>query len=240
MRKNRSHIKAFAANIRMFSAANMKVLAVMALLVFNVFTANAQKHSLEFKGGLMATSTRNTSSDNKDILDYKPGLVVGGSFMWNFMDASLRAVAEGYYALQGEKYDMDDFDENGNRLKFNSDINYFKLVPNVRYYAPYVPVYAGVGIYWSFVTSSEVKSGDLLDQSHSWSFKKYYRGMDFGSRVAIGTEIGISDAKFVVEAAYEYGLANISKREERKIKNQSVSLSIGVCFEIAGRHYRHF
>jgi|GEM_PF-6428069 len=220
--------------------ANIKVLAVMALMIFSVINANAQKHSLEFKGGAIATSTRNTGSDSKTIMDYKPGLVVGGSFMWNFMDATLRAVAEGYYALQGEKYDMDDFDDNGERLKFNSDISYFKLVPNVRYYTPYVPVYVGAGIYWSFATSSEVKSGDLLDQSHSWTFKKYYKGMDFGTRVALGAEIGISDAKFVVEAAYEYGLANISNRKERKIKNQALSVSLGVCFEIAGRHYRHF
>ncbi|MBQ5512951.1 MAG: hypothetical protein IIT83_04625, partial [Bacteroidales bacterium] len=119
-------------------------------------------------------------------------------------------------------------------------ISYFKLAPNVRYYAPYVPVYVGMGMYWSFATSTEVRSGDLLDQSHSWTFKKYYKPMDFGTRVALGTEIGLSDAKFVFEVAYESGLANISNRKERKIKNQSVSVSLGVCFEIAGRHYRHF
>lgn len=234
MRKDRINIKAFAV-------ANMKVLAVLALMVCNVISAYAQKHSLEFKGGVIATSTRNNGAgDAKTIMDYKPGLVVGGSFMWNFMDASLRAVAEGYYALQGEKYMMEDFDGKGNDMEFNSDISYFKLAPNVRYYAPYVPVYVGVGIYWSFATSSDVRSGDLLDQSHSWTFKKYYKPMDFGTRVALGTEIGVSDAKFVLEVTYESGLANISNRKERKIKNQSVSVSLGICFEIAGRHYRHF
>lgn len=227
-------------NIRAFAVANIKVLAVLALIVCNVAAANAQRHSLEFKGGAIATSTRNTGCKEKNIMDYKPGLVVGGSFMWNFMDASLRAVAEGYYALQGEKYIMDDLDDNGNQLEFNSDINYFKLVPNIRYYAPYVPVYVGVGLYFGMATSHKVYSGDLLDQSHSWSFKKYYKGVDVGSRVALGAEIGVREVKFVIEAAYEYGMSNISNRKERKIKNQSVSVSLGVCFEIAGRHYRHF
>ncbi len=228
MRKDRSYIKYFAS-------ANIKVLAVMALLIVNVICANAQRHSLEFKGGVMATSTRNTGCKSKTIMDYKPGLVVGGSYMWNFMDASLRAVAEGYYALQGEKYTMD-----GDDGEFRADINYFKVAPNVRYYTPYVPTYVGVGLYLGLATSREVYSGDLLDQSHSWTFKKYYKGVDFGSRVALGAEIGVREAKLVIEAAYEYGLADISNRKERKIKNQSVSVSLGVCFEIAGRHYRHF
>ncbi len=217
------------------ASSNIKALAVLALILCNVLTVNAQRHSLEFKGGVMATSTRNTGCDDKTIMDYKPGIVVGGSFMWNFMDGSLRAVAEGYYALQGEEYTMDD-----NEGNFKSDINYFKVAPNVRYYAPYVPVYVGVGIYTGIATSRTVYEGDLLDQSHSWTFKKYYKPMDFGSRVALGAEIGISEVKFVFEAAYEYGLANISNRKERKIKNQSVSVSLGVCFDIAGRHYRHF
>ena len=228
MRKDRSNIMAIATS-------NIKALAVLALILCNVLTVNAQRHSLEFKGGVMATSTRNTGCDDKTIMDYKPGIVVGGSFMWNFMDGSLRAVAEGYYALQGEEYTMDD-----NEGNFKSDINYFKVAPNVRYYAPYVPVYVGVGIYTGIATSRTVYEGDLLDQSHSWTFKKYYKPMDFGSRVALGAEIGISEVKFVFEAAYESGLANISNRKERKIKNQSVSVSLGVCFDIAGRHYRHF
>lgn len=228
MRKDRSDISVFAS-------ANIKALAVLALMLCNVLIANAQRHSLEFKGGVMATSTRNTGCDNKTIMDYKPGLVVGGSYMWNFMDASLRAVAEGYYALQGEKYIMD-----GDDGEFNSDISYFKVAPNVRYYTPYVPVYVGAGFYVGMASSRKVIKGDLLDQSHSWTFKKYYKGMDFGSRVALGVEIGLGEAKFVMEAAYEYGLSNISNRKERKIKNQSVSVSIGVCFDIAGRHYRHF
>ena len=93
MRKDRINIKAFAV-------ANIKVLAVLALIVCNVATANAQRHSLEFKGGAIATSTRNNGAgEAKTIMDYKPGLVVGGSFMWNFMDASLRAVAEGYWKI---------------------------------------------------------------------------------------------------------------------------------------------
>jgi len=222
-------------DIRAFATSSMKVLAVLALLVCNVVAANAQRHSLEFKGGVMATSTSNSGCDNKKTLDYKPGVVVGGSYMWNFMDGSLRAVAEGYYALQGEKYTMDD-----NETKFNSDINYFKVTPNVRYYAPYVPVYVGTGLYFGFATSREVYEGDLLDQSHSWTFKKYYKGFDFGTRAALGVEFGLSDVKFVVEAAYEHGLSNISNRKERKIKNRSVSLAVGVCFDIAGKHYRHF
>ena len=230
-------------DIRAFATSSMKVLAVLVLLVYNVVAANAQRHSLEFKGGVMATSTSNSGCDNKKTLDYKPGVVVGGSYMWNFMDGSLRAVAEGYYALQGEKYTMDEpYCLNGKDTikKFNSDINYFKITPNVRYYAPYVPVYVGTGLYFGFATSREVYEGDALDQSHSWTFKKYYKGFDFGTRAALGVEFGLSDVKFVVEAAYEHGLSNISNRKERKIKNRSVSLAVGVCFDIAGKHYRHF
>ena len=211
------------------------LMLVALLMVCNALTVNAQRHSLEFKGGVIATSTRNTGCDSKTILDSKPGLVVGGSYSWNFMDAMLRAVAEGYYALQGEKYTMD-----GDDGLFSSDINYFKVAPNIRYYTPYVPAYIGTGLYFGVATSHNVYSGDLLDQSHSWTFKKYYKAVDFGTRVAIGAEIGVSEVKFVIEAAYEYGLANISNRKERKIKNQSVSVSLGICFEIAGKHYRHF
>lgn len=213
-----------------------KVLAVTALLIIcNVYAASAQRHSLEFKGGAMATSTRNSGCESKTILDAKPGIVVGGSYSWNFFDGTLRGVAEGYYASQGEKYTMD-----GSDGDFNSDINYFKIAPNARYYAPYVPAYVGAGFYIGAAASRVVNEGDLLDQSHSWTFKKYYKGMDFGTRVAIGAEIGVSEVKFLIEAAYEFGFSNISNRKEREIKNQSLCVSLGLCFDIAGRHYRHF
>lgn len=210
-------------------------MAAAALMLFNTAAAIAQKHTLEFKGGAMVTSTRNTSCESKTILDYKPGVVVGGAFMWNFFDASLRAAAEGYYASQGEKYVMD-----GDDGKFNSDVCYFKVAPNARYYTPYIPAYIGAGFYIGAATTREVYSGDLLDQSHEWVFKKYYKAMDFGGRAAIGTEIGIGDVRCVLEAAYEYGLSNISNRKERKIKNQSLSVSLGISFQIAGKHYRHY
>ena len=212
---------------------NIKTFVVMALLVCTATAVCAQKHTLEIKGGVIATSTRNTGCKNKGILDFQPGLVAGGSFSWNFMDAALRAVAEGYYALQGEKYTMDD-----NKTKFESDISYFKMVPNVRYYAPYVPVYVGTGLYTSFATERQVYSGDKVSESHG--NKEYYKVMDFGTRLAFGGELGLGEFKWLAEISYEYGLANISNRKERKIKNQALCISLGVSFHVAGRQYRHF
>ncbi len=211
------------------------VLATSFALITCTLQSVAQEHTLEFKGGVIATSTRNNSCEGKTILDTKLGLSVGGAFLWNFFDGHLRAAAEGFYTLQGEEYTMD-----GDDGKFKSDVCYFKVAPNIRYYTPYVPIYVGAGFYFGVATTREVYTGDLLDQSHEWSFKKYYKPIDFGGRAALGTEIGVSNVKFMMEAAYEYGLTDISNRKEREIKNQSVTVSLGISFEIAGKHYRHY
>ena len=71
MRKDRINIKAFAV-------ANIKVLAVLALIVCNVATANAQRHSLEFKGGAIATSTRNNGAGEAKTIIF--GLTGTGYF----------------------------------------------------------------------------------------------------------------------------------------------------------------
>jgi hypothetical protein len=214
---------------------DIKGLIVMVLLLCNAMTVCAQGHSLEIKGGVIATSTRNTGCKSKTVGDYKLGITAGGSFSWNFMDESLRAVAECYYALQGERYTMDD-----NKTEVNTDLSYFKLAPNIRYYAPYVPVYCGMGFYTGFATIRHVYSGDKPRQARAPEPKPYYKGADFGSRMALGISFDISEIQCVAELAYEYGFANISNRKERKIRNQSLCFSLGVCFPVTGKHYRHF
>lgn len=201
---------------------------------------SAQRFSMEFKAGATATSTVNSLASNKAITDVKIGPTLGASFGLNIMDGMLRAVGECYYTSKGESYWHNDVLEFG---KFESDLFYFELCPNIRYYTPYLPIYVGAGIYMAWTTAKNVSCGDTLDNRHHYYIHykpDFYRTMDLGPRVAIGTEIGVSSIRVILEAAYEYGLTDISNRPARQIHNQSVTATLGLCFQIPGRHFRRY
>lgn len=197
--------------------------------------AAAQSYCLEFKAGGAATSTINSSTDKKVLSDTKPGVTVGAGFGLILPNDMFRIYGEAYYTTKGEKYTMG----NGN-YEFSSDVCYFHLYPNARFYTPYVPVYLGAGLYFGTATSRDVDKGDEYYLSQTPKPKKYYKVFDMGPRAAIGAELGVGTVKLNLEAAYEYGFMNISNRDERKIKNQGVTLTIGLSFQLSNKHYRHY
>ncbi|MCQ2252043.1 MAG: PorT family protein [Bacteroidales bacterium] len=208
---------------------------VAAVLWIAVSTpAQAQKYYLELKAGAAATSTSNSLAD-KTILESRIGTSIGAAFGLNLMDGTLRAMGECNYTCKGERYMIEDIHK-----QFDSEINYLETSPTIRYYTPWVPVYVGAGFYIGGTSTRNAIMGDTLDQSHAWQKQKYYKAMDFGTKVALGTEIGVGSIRFVLEGAYEYGLANVSDRKARKIKNRALVVTMGLNFQIYGKHYRRY
>jgi len=195
----------------------------------------AQRYALEFKAGVVTTSTSNSLCSRKSFADVRMGSSVGGGFSYIFADGLLRAVGEVYYTSQGEKYKFDDESSD-----FESTLCYFKTSPSLRFYTPYIPMYVGVGMYYGVAVTRDVAKGDTLDQSHSWTKREYYKPLDLGARLAVGTELGVGSIRLLLEAAYEHGMLNISNREARRISNRCVYLTVGLNFRIAGRFFRPY
>lgn len=195
----------------------------------------AQTRYLEFKCGAVGSSPFNNSAPAKDFDDIRPGITVGAIFGHEFKNKFIRVYGELYYTGKGEKYSMDN-----NQGDFNSFVNYCQFCPNIRFYLPQHTLYLGIGGYAGYAANRKVTSGDLLDQSHYIAPIEYYTKYDLGPRCAIGTELGVGNIKLTAEIAYEYGLANVSRRSEREITNQSVLATLGISFKMLGRRYRHY
>ncbi len=211
------------------------IATTMAALLYTHTNAHAQRYCLEFKGGAVASNFVNSEPQDKGITDGKMGIQMGGGFGYLFPNEMLRAYCECYYTSKGEYYHIG----NGHGY-FDSDLNFFHVYPNMRFYTPYVPVYVGAGLYIGGTAGHKINHGDYLDQSHEWSEKNYYRKFDMGPKAAIGAEIGVGSVRLIIECAYEYGLANLSNRPERKIKNHCLAINAGLAFMVAGRHFRHY
>lgn len=211
------------------------VVILTTLLCAVPYTSIAQRYALEFKTGIVSTSTSNSLCSHKSYADIRMGPTVGAGFSYIFADGLLRAVGEVYYTSQGEKYKFDD-----EYSEFESAICYFKTSPSLRFYTPYFPIYVGAGMYCGVAVTKDVVRGDTLDQSHSWKKREYYKPLDAGARLSIGTELGVGSVRFLLEAAYEHGLLNISNREVRRINNRCMYLTVGVNFRIAGRYFRPY
>ncbi len=200
-----------------------------------VQSAKAQRYSLEFKGGAAATSTFNSSCQSKTVKDSKTGVTVGAGFGINLPNDMIRLYGECYYTTKGEQYTLDN-----NQGEFSSDVCYFHLYPNARFYAPYIPVYVGAGLYIGCASSRGVESGDMDIMPADGKTINYYKSMDMGPRLAIGAELGVLKVRLILEGSYELGMMNISGRGERKIHNQCFCLSAGLCFLLDNGRYRHY
>jgi len=223
----------------MYKSRIITIAAAIATTMAALFGGNtqcySQRYCLEFKGGAVASNFVNSEPENKSITDGKLGIQMGGGFGYIFPNEMLRAYGECYYTAKGESYKISDI-----KGSFDSDVSYFHIYPNLRFYTPYLPVYVGVGLYIGPMVSYKINDGDYLDQTHEWNTQKYYKKIDMGPKAAIGVEIGVGSVRLVIEGAYEYGLINISKRDERKIKNHCVSLNAGLAFMLAGKKFRHY
>ncbi len=201
----------------------------------SVQSAGAQRYSLEFKGGAAATSTFNSSCPSKTVKDSKTGVTVGAGFGINLTNDMIRLYGDCYYTTKGERYTLDD-----GQGEFSSEYCFFHLYPNARFYAPYIPVYVGAGLYIGCASSRSVESGDMDIMPADGKPADYYKSMDMGPKFAIGAELGVRKVRLILEGSYELGMMNISGRSERKIHNQCFSISAGLCFLLDNGKYRHY
>ncbi len=211
------------------------IATTMAALFCSRDSAYGQRYCMEFKGGAVASNFVNSEPENKGFMDGRLGIQMGGGFGFLFPNEMLRVYAECYYTAKGENYEISDM-----KGRFQSDLNFFHVYPNARFYTPYVPVYVGAGLYIGGTAGHRIIRGDYLDQSHEWESKDYYKKIDIGPKVAIGAELGVGSVRLIIEGAYEYGFVNISNRSERKIKNHGLSLNAGLAFMLAGKKFRHY
>ena len=217
------------------SRALFKIIIVV--LFLGISKVSAQNKYLDFFVGATVNISENTDFIEKYSLDrLKVGLNVGASFSQSFCENMFRYGGDILYNSKGEKYSL------GDSINFDSDISYFQIRPFIKYYIPSAPLYIGVGFYGAYAVNKVVNYGDdfkpeipQIDQPTP----KYYSAMDFGPTLWFGGELNFGAVSYFAGICLEYGLANISERENRKIFNRSAEICVGVNFLITDKNYRH-
>ena len=176
----------------------------------------AQTQFLEFKFGTVFSSPFDDVATQKQLTDFQRGFTISAGFGHELPNEFLRLYGEVSYCGKGEKYPLDAIGG-----QFSSFMSYFEACGNLRAYFLDL-FYLGLGMYSGYCFNHKILSGTRLD----------YKKIDFGPRAAFGVELGLRNLRGNIEIAYEYGLVNISDRNDTKITNQAVLLTAGVQIKI--------
>lgn len=212
----------------------IRILLTFAIVLLNGVTS-AQNKFIDVFAGVTAGLTENSDLLQKySLKNIKTGLNTGADFSLGLFDNAIRYGGGIAFASKGEKYNLND------SIKFSSDINYIEIQPFAKYYIPSAPVYFGAGFYLGFSTLKKVNQGDDFVPSYEKTEPtEYYKSADYGAVLHVGAEINCGAVNYFAALKFQYGLANISNRENREIFNRSISINFGVNFLIINKNYRH-
>jgi Outer membrane protein beta-barrel domain len=215
----------------------MKKLVVACLAILVIDVANAQtkpkeeeivvaKTKLAIKGGANMSTARVYQNDQKLDSKFVPGYGIGLLFKIPF-EGHLYFSPNLAYNRRGYTYTP----KAGSITEYQNTIHYFDIVPNLSVILP-----AGKN---SFVvsggphlsvaiagTEKQTIAGNTSSSNMKFSLSGNYGFIDLG----VGGSLGFHMDKFLIEAGFQMGLANINNNVEndfRNIQNRMFSLQVG-------------
>ena len=205
----------------------VKQFTLLALLTGIVSFAQ-QKPVFGINAGATFSNVR-TSNLNEDIGDdayyegpkYGANFLVGISFEY-FINDSFSILANANYERKSYSrklhlitYDFNDFDPvisgTPTTTKFKTTLNYLTIPINLKYYlGNEKKFYVNGGPFLGFFLDSKSKTNG----KESANENDYYKTLDFGVNLGVGTNFKLSDKyNLNLEIRHNYGLTNISKHQ---------------------------
>ncbi|MEP6614835.1 MAG: porin family protein [Mucilaginibacter sp.] len=213
----------------------MKKTSLILLLVFTYFVTDAQTINYGIKAGLNLSNQSRTNFQVDLKSDYVTGIHVGGIVDISYQNFSIQPGL--LFSTLGEKITIQTVNQNGEGLS-NIDsktvLNYIQVPVNFLYkikLSADANVHFGGGPYFGY----GISAGNRTDgKSYPAAFNRNsanvlnYKNPDYGVSFVAGTTL---QNKFIVDAGYSLGLANLYYVGPATLHNRAITLSIGYLFK---------
>jgi hypothetical protein len=202
----------------------MKRLLFTLLLLAITVAAFSQTISFGFKGGfnLSEQSHSNPSAYGSSLLQ---GFNAGGILDLGFQNFSIQPGI--FFSTKGEKDGSEFAGLNGN-VSSKTVLSYIEIPVNFLYkskIAKNITLNLGGGPYIGYGTAENLTINNNEPYDYGSGHHFAYRNPDYGINFVAGIEVH----KFIIDAGYGLGLANIAL-DGTTIKNRVASLSVGYLF----------
>lgn len=211
------------------------VFACLAVLVINITTGQTKpkeeppvvaKTKLAIKGGANMSTARVYQNDQKLDNKFVQGYGIGLLFKIPF-EGKLYFSPNLAYNRRGYTYTPNA----GTINEYQNTIHYFDIVPNLSLNLPAgknaFVLSAGPHLSVAIAgTEKQTTANNTTSSKMKFSLSGNYGFLDLG----VGGSLGFHTNKFLIEAGYQMGLANINNNVEndfRNIRNRMFSLQIG-------------
>lgn len=211
------------------------VFPCLAVLAINIATAQTKpkeeqpivaKTKLAIKGGANMSTARVYQNDQKLDNKFVPGYGIGLLFKIPF-DGKLYFSPNLAYNRRGYTYTP----KSGTITEYQNTIHYFDIVPNLSVILPAgknaFVVSGGPHLSLAITgTEKQTTANNISSSKMKFSLSGNYGFIDLG----VGGSLGYHMEKFLIEAGFQIGLANINNNVEndfRNIQNRMFSLQVG-------------
>ncbi len=216
------------------------ILLVSAALLALMQPSSAQLIGVGVKGGVnYSTLSGSFMIDEEDFevsdLKYKTGLVVGASYSMGLLPM-ISLQPELLYTSKGAKF-SDSFIDDGVPVDIEAtlDLTYIEIPILVKVTLPTPGLspsfYAGPAI--AFISAAKAKfevSAMGFSFSDEQDIKEEIKSTDIGLVLGAGLEFGLPVFKLTADLRYTMGLSSIDEVGDGDIKNNAITLMLGVVF----------
>jgi opacity protein-like surface antigen len=203
----------------------MKRMLLITLGLVLTYGLDAQlRYGIKLGGTLSSIYEKYTGEGGgSENSDPKLGIKAGAILEYSF-SPSFALQPELLYVNSGGKYK---FDEGTESLKMN--LHQLQLPVNVKYKmgTDNLKFYVAAGPYIGYIFAAREKWSDEDESESLYGEGSRLKHIDFGVGAGLGIEIS---NKYIVGAGYKYGMSNLTKAENAKVKTGTFDLSIGYFF----------
>ena len=205
----------------------MKKTLFTLILSFTTIICFSQTIDYGIKGGVNFSEESTNNAFLQSIPSkYLTGFNIGGVVEFGFQKFSIQPGI--FFTTKGESIPVTVANQNGQNLGSNAvavKSNYLELPVNFLYrlrISPLLSAHLGAGPYIAYEFSSSESGEPYSGSAQAPVFESDYNKPDYGLNFDAGVKI---NNKFIIDADYGLGLANIAT--PGTIKNRTLSFSIG-------------